>query len=58
MQSGLAGQTRQKGSLMLLTMPASVPSGPPTFVPGISCVPKIADEAKITLKIMKTAIIM
>ena len=58
MQSGLAGQIRQKGWLMLLTMPASVPSGPPGLVPGISSVPKIEYEAKITLKIIKTAIIM
>ena len=43
---------------MLLTMPASVPSGPPGLVPGISSVPKIEYDAKITLKIIKTAIIM
>src|SRR5664280_665902 len=58
MQSGLMGQTKQKGSLMLLTMPASVPSGPPSLIPGMSSAPKMVYEAKITLRIMKTAIIM
>ena len=58
MQSGLAGHIRQNGSFMLLTIPDSVPSGPPGRVPGISSTPKIAYEAKMTLKIIKTAIIM
>ena len=58
MHSGLMGQTRQKGSLMLLTMPASVPCGPPSLVPGITSVPKMAYEAKITLKIIKIAIMI
>jgi len=39
-------------------MPDSVPSGPPGLVLGMSWVPKMAYEAKITLKIMKTAIMM
>ena len=42
MHNGLIGQTRQKGSLMLLTIPASVPCGPPSLVPGITSVPKMA----------------
>ena len=55
---GLMGQTRQKGSLILLTMPASVPWGPPGIVPGISCVPNIAYEPKIMLSINMTAIMI
>jgi hypothetical protein len=58
MHSGRMGQTRQKGSLMLLVMPASVPSGPPTLVPGMICVPKMEYEANMTLRIKKTAIMM
>ena len=50
------GQTRQKGSLMKDTIPASVPAGPPGRVPGIIWVPKMAAEPKITLRIMKVAI--
>jgi hypothetical protein len=43
---------------MLLTIPASVPYGPPAIVPGISSVPKMEYEPKMTLKIMKVAMIM
>lgn len=38
---GRMGHIRQYGSFMLLTMPASVPPGPPAMVPGISSVPKM-----------------
>ena len=36
MHKGRMGQIKQKGSLMLLTMPDSAPCGPPGIVPGIS----------------------
>jgi hypothetical protein len=58
MQRGRIGQTKQKGSLRLPTIPASAPEGPPGVVPGISWVPKMAYEAKITLRIKKIAIMM
>lgn len=57
-QKGRMGHTRQKGSLMLLTIPGSVPAGPPATVPGINSVPKIEYEPKITLRIRKVAMIM
>ena len=43
---------------MLLIIPASVPRGPPGVVPGISWVPKMAYEPKMTLKIMNIAMMM
>jgi hypothetical protein len=43
---------------MLLIMPASVPRGPPGVVPGMSWVPKMAYDPKMTLKIMNMAIMM
>ena len=57
-ESGLIGHTKQNGSLMNPTIPASVPKGPPGRVPEISSVPKMAYELKIKLKIKKIAIII
>ena len=52
------GQTRQKGSFMLLVMPECSTSCPVLgSVPGISSAPKIEYEPKITLRIKNMAMI-
>src|SRR5208337_32397 len=56
-QRGLIGQTKQKGCSRLPTLPAC-PVGPAGVVPGTSWVPKMAYEAKITLRIKITAIMI